>query len=350
MGPLFLRAVVNVLEFTAMKTTLETLYKPIEDELRLTQSFVAELWAQALALVLGPSVSPPKAGGKLLRPAMCLLAAGAVGARDIRSFTKMATACELLHMAALTHDDVVDKADLRRGTTSLNALWDDRTAVLGGDYLVSRSVEFLTTFDSCPLIADIFGAVRRMTEGELGSLGRNTERFTQKDCIRLAEEKTGTFFATACTAPTYLVGKEYREPLHAFGMAFGVAFQLIDDILDITQPQDALGKPSCGDIVEGKKTLPILFMREQLGPEDRERLNGMIGRTIGDQGMIGRTIGDQDRAWAAQAVERSGARARALGLARGYIDTARAALDPLPSSVYKDSILGLAEFVLVRDS
>ena len=323
-----------------MATTLDELYKPIHPELRLTQSMVADSWSQALALIHGPSVSPGKVGGKLLRPALCLFAAGSAGARDLGRFAGMATACELLHMAALTHDDVVDKADLRRGAMSLNALWDDRTAVLSGDYLVARAIELLCEFGSCPLIESVFSAVRRMTEGELGSFGRNAERYTQEDCIRLAEEKTATFFATTCTAPTYLVGESYREPLHAFGMAFGIAFQLVDDVLDITQRQDALGKPSCGDIVEGKKTLPILFMREGLDPEDREQLNRMIGRAISDQ----------ERAWAAQAAERSGARARTMGLAREYVDSACTALDSVPSTPYKDSMTALAEFVLVRDS
>ena len=329
-----------MLEFAAMATTLDELYKPIQAELRLTQSMVADLWSQALALLHGSSVSPAKVGGKLLRPALCLFAAGSAGARDLSEFAAMATACELLHMAALTHDDVVDKADLRRGATSLNALWDDRTAVLSGDYLVARAIELLCGFHSCPLIESVFSAVRRMTEGELGSFGRNSERYTQEDCIRLAEEKTATFFATTCTAPTYLVGAHYREPLHAYGMAFGIAFQLVDDVLDITQRRDALGKPSCGDIVEGKKTLPILFMREGLGAEDCERLNKMIGHATSDD----------ERAWIAQAAECSGATARTMALAREYVDSACNALVDVPSSAYKDSMLGLAEFVLVRDS
>ena len=324
----------------SMTLTLEELYTPIRTELALAQARVAELWGEALALVHGPSIAPPKVGGKLLRPAMCLLAAGGAGAPDPRQFVDMAVACELLHMAALTHDDVVDKADLRRGAMSLNALWDDRTAVLSGDYLVARAIAILTTFGSCPLLASTVDAVRRMTEGELASVGRSAERFAQPDCLRLAEEKTATLFAATCTAPTHLVGEQHRQTLHEYGVAFGVAFQLVDDILDITQDQTALGKPSCGDIAEGKKTLPILFMRDAMNETDRHRLNQMIGRVIGDQ----------DRAWAAAAMASTGARARTEAVARRYADAARTALDPLPSSSYKDSLLGLSEFVLIRGS
>jgi octaprenyl-diphosphate synthase len=179
-----------------------------------------------------------------------------------------------------------------------------------------------------------------MTEGELASFGRNAERFTEEDCLRLAEEKTATLFAMTCTGPTYISGEEHRDALHQYGLAFGVAFQLIDDILDITQDQEALGKPSCGDIVEGKKTLPILFMREGLGEADRHRLNQMIGRRIADP----------DRAWAARAMECSGARARTEAIARKYAASAYAALEPAPRTPYKDSMQALTEFVLVRDS
>ena len=323
-----------------MALTLEELYRPVQAELAVVHESVGRMWGEVLSLIHGPSLEPPKVGGKLLRPALCLLSAGASGAKDIAAFTRLAAACEVLHMAALIHDDVIDKADVRRGAVSLNALWDNHTAVLSGDYLVTRAVALMTSFNSCDLILNAIEAVRRMTEGELASFGRNAERFTEEDCLRLAEDKTATYFAATCTAATYLDSPAYRDCLHNYGIALGVAFQLIDDVLDIAQDQAALGKPSCGDIVEGKKTLPILYMREALAPADRDRLNKMIGRAISDQ----------ERAWATEAMERSGARARAEAVARRYADAARKALDSVPPSPYKDSMLGLAEFVLVRVS
>ncbi len=323
-----------------MAPTLEELYTPIRGELRMAQARVAELWGEALQIVHGPSMALPKAGGKLMRPAMCLLAAGSTGTRDIASVVEVAVACELLHVAALTHDDVVDNADLRRGAKSLNALWDDKTAVLGGDFLVARALGILTTFGSCELLASTLDAIRRMTEGELASLGHKADRFTQEDCVRLAEDKTATLFAATCTAPTHLIGGEYRGALHEYGVAFGIAFQLVDDILDIMRDKSSLGKPSCGDIVEGKKTLPILFMREGMDEADRRRLHQMLGRTISDR----------DRAWAASAMDATGARAKTEAVARQYVDAAQRALEPLPPSPYKDSLAGLTEFVLIRGS
>lgn len=324
-----------------MIQSLDTLYEPVQQELELVRAAVAGLWGETLALIHKPAEPSAPPGGKFLRPALCLLAAGAAGAPNLERFIPMATAAEALHIAALTHDDIVDSASLRRGAVTLNSRWDDHTAVLSGDYLVARAILVLTRLGSCDILRNTFEAVLRMTEGELACFGSNNgEGYTQQDCLRLAEQKTATLFAATCTTPTYLVGECYREALHAFGTAFGVAFQLIDDVLDIVKDQKTLGKPSCGDIVEGKKTLPILFMREGLGPPGLKRLEAMKGRTISDD----------DRAWAAAALEQSQARARTEAMARQYIDAACAALDPLPPTIYKDSMLGLAEFVLVRGS
>jgi octaprenyl-diphosphate synthase len=320
---------------------LDELYAPVQAELAQVRGGVNSLWAEALALVDGgASAALPGASGKLLRPAMCLMAAGAAGASSLDTFIPLATACELLHMAALTHDDIVDKANLRRGSMSLNALWDDRTAVLSGDYLVARSVGLLLGLQSCPLIEDMFKAVRKMTEGELRSIGMRGNHLTAEDCIRLAEEKTATYFAATCTAPTHVCGTRWREPLNSYGMALGIAFQLVDDILDLVQDEKTLGKPSCGDIAEGKKTLPILLMHEALDEGDRAAFDAMSGKPVAET----------DRAWIAGKLAATGARERAEKIARGYASTAREALSPLPPSKYKDSMLGLAEFILIRGS
>jgi octaprenyl-diphosphate synthase len=233
-------------------------------------------------------------------------------------------------MAALTHDDIIDKADLRRGMMSLNALWGDRTAVLSGDYLVARSIRLFAGSAPCGLIDSIFQSVQYMTEGELTSLARKDNQPTEADCIQLAEQKTASYFAAICTAPTYIIGGQWREPLHAYGLAFGIAFQIIDDILDLTQDQAILGKPSCGDIAEGKKTLPVLYMEAALPESERAHLEQLMGRALTDE----------DREWVARSLDTSGARARTEALARKYADDALNALAPLPSN----------DFILVRGS
>lgn len=323
-----------------LATVLEEAYEPIAPQLKAVRATVRNHWTDALQLVHGPDVITPETMGKMLRPALCLLSAGALGAEDLDAFVELAASFELLHLAALTHDDVVDSADLRRGTTSLNALWDDHAAVLGGDYLVARAILLLTRHNSCALVEDVVDAVRQMAEGELCHLGRKSEEFRYEDCIRLAEQKTACLFAATCAGPTYLLEDTHREALRAFGLGLGVAFQLVDDILDLSQSEAALGKPVCGDIAESKVTLPILFMGEALTGDDQRRFKAMAGTALTDE----------DRSWVGAVLESTGARKQTEDVAQRHIDDARTALHQLPQSRCRDAMAQLLEFILVRGS
>ena len=323
-----------------MADTLDRLYEPIGAELDEVRAAVSELWRTTFQLVEGMSAAPSEPGGKMLRPAMCLLSAGAAGAGEPAKFIRLAMAAEALHIAALTHDDIVDRASLRRGHPSLNAMWDERVAVLSGDYIITRAMAVIAEYGSCPAIISTLDAVRRMTEGELTSFHRGIAYFTQEDCLRVADQKTASLFAATCALPTYFGADSLRQALCDYGAAFGIAFQLRDDLLDICQDEATLGKPTCCDLVEGKKTLPILFMRETLSGDGLERLDGMKGKPVGSE----------DRQWAADLLESSCARERTEAVSRTYVEKARAALAPLPEGACKDSMLGLAEFAFSRGS
>lgn len=319
---------------------LKSLYGEIQDQLDRIRDAVRRQWVDAFQLVYGPAATPPRLGGKLMRPALCLMSAGAVGERDLDRFVDMGTAMELLHLAALAHDDVVDSADLRRGVPSLNRLWDNHTAVLGGDYLVARALDILTNYDSSAVIKSALESIHRMAEGELINFGRKQGELNEEDCIRLAEKKTASLFAVTCCTPTILIDESHRSALFDFGMGLGTAFQLVDDLLDLEQSELTLGKPSCGDIVEGKITLPILYMRAEMAEGDVARLDGLSGDAVGDD----------DRAWIREMLRATGALERTESLARGYVDSARSALEALPESAYTASMLGVTEFVLSREA
>lgn len=324
----------------ATTLTLSSLYEQIDDPLDAVRRSVRNHWTEAFRLVYGPSAEPPRLGGKLMRPALCFLSAGAAGAKKLDYFLEMATAMELLHLAALAHDDVVDNANLRRGTSSLNALWDNHTAVLGGDYLVARALTVLTAYDSCAVIASALDSIHEMAEGELITFGRGKENLGEEDCIRLAEKKTASLFAVACSTPSLLLDESLRKPLHDFGMGLGTAFQIVDDLLDLEQDASTLGKPSCGDIAEGKTTLPIIYLREELHGADRKRFDVLAGSPVSKA----------DGAWVAEKLRETGAQERCEIIARRYIRNAHAALDAMPPSRYIESMKGIAEFVLVRES
>lgn len=323
---------------TTTSEALERLYLPIYNEIQGVRSQVKALWTETLRLVDAPALMPPTTDGKMLRPALCLLASGALGVPDVASYVPLATAVEVLHLAALAHDDVVDGATLRRGRLSLNALWDDRVAVLGGDYLVSRALAAMGAYDSGVVVAAAVDVIRAMTEAELRVFGRQNGRFRQADYLRVAEDKTGSLFALACTAPAILTRSGHLGALRAYGMAFGTAFQLIDDLLDLTQTDDQIGKTACSDLMEGKNTLPILLMKQGMGADDVARLNGMRGRRLEAQ----------DRAWVLDMLEETGAGIETERVARRYTEKAVGSLGGIPASAYRSAMEHIASFGLGR--
>ena len=301
---------------------------------------ITGLWRDVLRLTPMDVEARPDAGGKLLRPALCLLSAAATGATDLRKYVNLAMAYEALHVASLAHDDVVDRALLRRGSASLNALWNDHAAVLGGDYLVARAIEILAHYESCEVITDALSTIRRMAEGELHFFGRDPKTVAEEDCLMLAECKTASLFAVACAGPAHLEGSDFARGLSSFGNNLGIAFQLVDDLLDVTQTSAQLGKPSCGDVEEGKQTLPLLALKKALDKEGLEHFERLHGADLSDE----------DRAWIMGAMESTGARDIAVARARAFGNDALEELDVLPPSVYRDSMEGIVEFVLVRIS
>ena len=318
--------------------TLDDLYRPIDAPLDDVRGIMDGLWGDALSLVGLSAGAMPRAGGKMLRPALCLMAAGAIGAQDLRPYATLAASFEALHVASLAHDDVIDRALLRRGAPSLSGLWDNHAAVLGGDYLVARAVEMLATYDCAVVIAKAIRSVRRMAEGELFFFNRDKDSITPDDCIMLAQQKTASLFAEACSAPTYVIEPGQRDALYTYGNELGIAFQLVDDVLDITQPTAQLGKPSCGDVAEGKSTIPIMYLREAMAGADRERLDALTGTELTEP----------DREWIVAQAHATGAKERAEQLTLDYATRAKAALSGLPGSAYRESMEGVVDFVLVR--
>jgi geranylgeranyl pyrophosphate synthase len=320
--------------------SLKQLYAAIEAPLDAARHTVAREWTDAFRLVYGPDATPPRLGGKMLRPALCFLSSGVVGAENPAKFADMAAAMELLHLAALAHDDVVDRADTRRGTTSLNRLWDNHTAVLGGDYLVARALDILTRYESTAVIRSALHSIHQMAEGELINFGRKQKQLEEEDCIRLAEKKTASLFAVSSSCAAVLLDSPHERALYDFGMGVGTGFQLADDLLDLDQDEETLGKPSCGDLIEGKMTLPILYLREAMQAIEVARLDAFVGNAMTAE----------DRAWVRRKLGETGAREKTELLAREFVNRGKAALEAIPASSESEAMLGIAEFVLLRDA
>lgn len=282
------------------------------------------------------------ASGKNLRPALVLLAGSACGIREPGWFVDLATAGEMAHLSTLIHDDVVDEAATRRGQLSINARWENKVAVLVGDYLVTQALFMMARYDNARIVRTMMECLQEMAQGELFQLLKSRQGdTTEDDYYRVIRNKTSSLMAAVCRMPAQLcaASREYEDALGRFGWAFGDAFQIVDDLLDMTASESDTGKPAFSDIREGKRTLPVLRMLEALSGGDRARLEAVVG--TGE-------VTTEDRVWLQRQLYRTGAYSAAVDAARAAADRAAAALTPLPDSPYRRALTELCAFALTR--
>ena len=268
------------------------------------------------------------AGGKRVRPAFAL-AAAATGLGDPASANRAdvvsdevvlgAVSVELVHLGSLYHDDVMDEATTRRTVESVNAKWGNLQAILAGDFLLARASEIAASLGT--EVAGLLAAtIGRLCEGQVRELRDtyNVDR-TEADYLSSIEGKTASLFASACRIGA-IVGELPRpeiEALTEFGLRFGMAFQIVDDILDVTATDEQLGKPAGHDLVEGVYTLPVI---RTLSDGDADELASLLGGPL-----------DPDQLNRARAVVRAnGSVAGSLETAGKYAQSAIASLEPLP--------------------
>jgi octaprenyl-diphosphate synthase len=255
---------------------------------------------------------------------------------------RMATVMEFLHTATLVHDDVIDKADMRRKRPTVNALYGNETAVLMGDWLYMSAFETSLAERSLPILDILTRVTRKMTEGELLQLtllGRGD--VTEAQYFDVLKRKTAYLFSASCEIGAILGGASDKQQtaLRDFGLNLGTAFQLIDDLLDFTSSEDALGKAAGADLLGGKVTLPLIYLREA-EPQTLEMIQTVLRETRYD------SVRQEDLR---EAMARTGTLERARARADEYAEDARAALDILPDSDYCDSLQSLPSYILNRD-
>lgn len=284
-----------------------------------------------------------KSGGKRVRPALTILSNYAVGGEGSRyNSIRMATVMEFLHTATLVHDDIIDKAETRRNRPTVNALYGNETAVLMGDWLYMSAFETSLAERSLPILDILTSVTRKMTEGEILQLTLlGHADVSEAHYLDVLKRKTAYLFSASCEIGSILGGatEQQQTALRDYGLNLGTAFQLIDDLLDFTSTEAALGKASGADLLGGKVTLPLIYLREA-DPSTLE----MIQRVLRD--------GNYDAVSQADlfaALRRTGALERARERADEYAENARAALENLPDSEYSDSLRQLPSYVLNRD-
>jgi octaprenyl-diphosphate synthase len=308
---------------------LEALGAVLRRELATDDPFIGELVSHVLAT-----------RGKLIRPALALLSSAACGEADEQRLW-LAGTVELIHIASLIHDDIIDAADLRRGISTVNMLWGNQVAVLLGDYLFATAFDLVSRIRHPDVAPTIAQAAVAMSRAEIQAVKLEGEvHEDEQTYFQIIEGKTARLFSAACRSGALVAGasSDMTEALAAFGLNWGISFQITDDALDLTGTQEALGKPIGSDIDAGKVTLPVIAALRRASETDRQRLRTLVGRASGDGAL------EELRA----IVDRYGGVRQALDAARAYADRAAHALDALPPSPSSRSLRDLAEFVLVR--
>ncbi|HEX8161371.1 MAG TPA: polyprenyl synthetase family protein [Pyrinomonadaceae bacterium] len=282
-------------------------------------------------------------GGKRVRPALTLLATYAVGGDASRqNAVRLATVMEFLHTATLVHDDIIDNAETRRNRPSINSRFGNQTAVLMGDWLYMSAFETSLQERSLPVLDILTAVTRKMTEGELlqlTTLGHSD--VTEELYLDILFRKTAYLFSACCEigALIGLADDEQRRALAAYGLNLGAAFQLVDDLLDFTADDDALGKAAGVDLLEGKLTLPLIYLLDK-EPGRRGEVQSVMR-----EGAY-RAV---PRARLVAAAEQTGALREARARAAEFAESAREALETLPPSRYRDALAALPTFILERD-
>ena len=257
---------------------LDQIYQPIADDLEKVERFlevsVKESKNQSIRQM---SNSLLESGGKRLRPALVILSEKAASANkksscDQDELIRLATAVELIHMASLIHDDVLDGATLRRNKPSINAKLGDDISIVFGDYIYSKAFELIGKCRNPDVFECICQAIHVMCEGELVQVCQRGNLSLSKDnYIAIVKKKTASLFAACCHSGTILGNhsQTVQMTLKEFGLNFGIAFQIIDDCRDIVSGERALGKHPGQDVAAGDMTLPLLNLLEVIGPTGR---------------------------------------------------------------------------------
>jgi octaprenyl-diphosphate synthase len=278
-------------------------------------------------------------GGKRLRPALLLLS-GLACAGLCPAHVLLAAAVEMIHTATLIHDDVLDEATMRRHLDTVNVRWDNETSVLLGDYLFTRALCIASSQDDVFACRELNNASRTMCEGELRQIeSRGDYSLTEDQYYEIIRGKTAALTASCCRLGAHFAAADadVEDALYQYGMHLGVSFQITDDLLDVLGDEDKVGKSLGTDLLKQKSTLPVIRLLDQLSPEIRAKLIAQL-----------RACGEHQRDILRPYWDVTDAISYAREKAEVFSQLAAQQLDVLPPSQARDSLSGLAEFVVSR--
>lgn len=320
--------------------TLDQLYALIGADMKAVDAVIRKRLYSEVVLVRQVAEYIISSGGKRMRPALVLLAAGAMRYEG-QDHHEMAAVIEFIHTATLLHDDVVDESDMRRGRNTANAMFGNAASVLVGDFLYSRAFQMMVEVDDMRIMKVLSDATNVIAEGEvLQLMNCHDANVDEARYMQVIHYKTAKLFEAAAQLGAILgkASPDTEAALAAYGMHLGTAFQLVDDVLDYSGQEAETGKHIGDDLAEGKPTLPLIYVMQQGTPEQAACVRKAI-----EEG------GRDDFPAVLEAIRNSGALQYAQTRATEEAELSKRAIQHLDESSFKNALLQLAGFAVERN-
>jgi len=314
----------------------------VEDRLKSVEASIRLNYQSSVAMIPLVSDYLTNGGGKRLRPMLVLLSSRLCGYETGDKDIVHSTVVEYIHAATLLHDDVVDGSDARRGLPSANAKFGNQMSVLVGDYLFAKSFSLMSAASTPEIIRHVSDATRHLAEGEVLQLVYNGRlEITEEQYFDVIFRKTAALITACCQVGACLGNAPARQKaaLESFGRNIGIAFQMVDDLLDFVADQKTLGKPVGQDLAEGHVTLPVIHAYAKATADERRWLS----ETVKDEELTRQRMGD-----IVALVNRYDGIGYATRMAEKYASDAIAELECFPPGTYAEALAGLAEYVISR--
>nr|WP_285849537.1 heptaprenyl diphosphate synthase component II [Niallia taxi] len=310
------------------------MYSFLNSDLEIIEKTLEETVNANTSILRDSSLHLLKAGGKRIRPIFVLLA-GQIGQYDIHVIKKAAVALELIHMASLVHDDVIDDSDLRRGQPTIKAKWDNKVAMYTGDYIFAKSLEIMSELNKPAAHKVLADTIVEVCIGEIQQI-KDKYYFEQnvRDYFRRIKRKTALLISASSLVGAIAsdVEEKHQKKLHKFGYYVGMSYQIIDDILDFVGTEEELGKPAGGDLLQGNITLPVLYAMEDEGI--RKRVS-----TVHEE------MDREELLEIIELIKSTDAIDRSMKISNAYLQKALDAIADLPKGRSKTALINIAKYL-----
>ncbi|MDE0313399.1 MAG: polyprenyl synthetase family protein [Candidatus Poribacteria bacterium] len=325
-------------------SSFDGIVKLIADDLSAVEAKLTENTVSEYSFVDMAVQHVVEGGGKRLRPILVVLSAKACGYEGTDAHT-LAAVVELIHVASLVHDDVLDEAAIRRGRETLHTKWGNKVAVLVGDYLHARVLSMLVSRRADdPAMKILADTTQAMCEGEVIHAYKSGDfDISEEEYLKIISFKTGKLIAASCTLGAHLGTNDEQQidAITTYGQQIGTAFQIVDDLLDFVEDPEKLGKNAFGDLREGKLTFPIIHTRKVCNADEKQTLEKVLNPNTDETKAI---------AVVESLFQKYDVEPHCLKVAQGYTDRAKAALAKVPQSDARFALENLADYVVSRDS